>query len=383
MIASRSLNEEVGNIKMFPLQNFPTDQYLLCNGNTYPESLYPRLFNRLFNSISSLPVYGPVTYTITNTVTDISSADGFVSELAYSTWSEALAGTGANSASENYYIVMDYHNNYQITRGFMYFDLSGALPIIQSTVTSAVLHFYVLNGTNTYGPVNGSKSFIIQQGTQGSSLQNSDFGAFTGNSFGTCSLSFGTDGYCTNSGWHTITLNSDGLKYINNTLLQTDHKALFCMRTLNDYTGITDPPPTINNQIMIYSGSESSYQPYIVLSYNVFNVPNYLGYFLRGQNGGSGNDPDWKTRILTPGSVVHDFVGTTQQDAIIDHLHSASLSAESLKVDIGSGSDYPNDPYPNTPSSLPVDDSDVPITNMSEYENRPKNIYVVYAIKAY
>jgi microcystin-dependent protein len=54
-----------------------------------------------------------------------------------------------------------------------------------------------------------------------------------------------------------------------------------------------------------------------------FRLPDLRGRFLRGNDGGAGNDPEAKSRVASAeGGHVGDNVGSKQDDALRAHLHS-------------------------------------------------------------
>lgn len=157
-----------------------------------------------------------------------------------------------------------------------------------------------------------------------------------------------------------------------------------------------------------------------------FNLPDYRGYFLRGQDGGAGVDPNAATRTNRGDGQTGDKVGTKQTDAYAQHNHSMththsidhdhpSVNTSSVehshnvtldrKTTIGSGphfgwanttgaglgqTSYPSEPHshshsvnlPNyTGTSGPSSASNT--GNSGGSETRPKNIYVKWIIKAY
>lgn len=57
-----------------------------------------------------------------------------------------------------------------------------------------------------------------------------------------------------------------------------------------------------------------------------FNIPDYRGYFLRGQDEGAGNDPDRTSRTNRGDGTTGDNVGTKQTSQFSSHVHSNSLS---------------------------------------------------------
>lgn len=115
-----------------------------------------------------------------------------------------------------------------------------------------------------------------------------------------------------------------------------------------------------------------------------FNLPDYRGYFLRGVDGGSGNDPDLSLRTVpTGGTGSNAQVGSIQGDAMLVHQHDYQQAQTSAKAQAGA-LDVFMPPSVKTPTSAPVNASDQALdthTGISEHETRPKNIYVHYLIK--
>ncbi|QDQ79694.1 phage tail protein [Paraburkholderia megapolitana] len=61
-----------------------------------------------------------------------------------------------------------------------------------------------------------------------------------------------------------------------------------------------------------------------------FNVPDLRGRFVRGVDGGAGNDPDAATRVANPaGGASGDHVGSYQADAFQGHEHFYTSTMES------------------------------------------------------
>ena len=105
---------------------------------------------------------------------------------------------------------------------------------------------------------------------------------------------------------------------------------------------------------------------------NVFRVPDYRGYFLRGQDFGAGGvDPDKDTRTDRGDGTTGDAVGTKQGDALKRHLH---YYAQDTEVAGGGGAwvAYYHGADKTTPTTS---------YGESDYETRPKNIYVRWIIK--
>lgn len=102
-----------------------------------------------------------------------------------------------------------------------------------------------------------------------------------------------------------------------------------------------------------------------------FNVPDLRGYFLRGVDGGSGNDPDTLSRTaMNTGGNTADNVGSVQGYQVQSHLHNTQLfqggatinayGAAGTSIAVGSGA-----------NTGPTGGS----------ETRPLNAYCYYIIK--
>jgi microcystin-dependent protein len=100
-----------------------------------------------------------------------------------------------------------------------------------------------------------------------------------------------------------------------------------------------------------------------------FNVPDLRGRFLRGRDGGAGNDPDSVSRAaLKLGGNTGDSIGSVQNDDFESHSHETSYSEEGT---LAAGS-FHSAPWVNgTHFTL----------NTGGSETRPKNVYVNYIIK--
>lgn len=113
-----------------------------------------------------------------------------------------------------------------------------------------------------------------------------------------------------------------------------------------------------------------------------FNIPDYRGYFLRGQAQSSANDPGRASRTaMATGGATGDNVGSVQADAFQGHAHSGrgynnSFAAGSLYQTVVYSSGTPG----ITVTGGPVSDgsSGTPRTST---ETRPLNAYVRFIIK--
>lgn len=102
-----------------------------------------------------------------------------------------------------------------------------------------------------------------------------------------------------------------------------------------------------------------------------FNVPDLRGRFIRGVDGGSGNDPDASSRTATnPGGNVGNNVGSLQSDAFQTHTHGVPFNISAGASNVGGGQP-PND----------TGQTGAPSSGSFSSETRPKNVYVNYIIK--
>jgi microcystin-dependent protein len=114
-----------------------------------------------------------------------------------------------------------------------------------------------------------------------------------------------------------------------------------------------------------------------------FNLPNYQGYFLRGQNNASGIDPDATSRTDRGDGTTGDAVGTKQTSQFGSHRHSPDLGGAPNSA---FGAFFNNGSY-----AYPVAGgnygtwANTTVTNFTDYqggnETRPVNINVLYCIK--
>ncbi len=131
-----------------------------------------------------------------------------------------------------------------------------------------------------------------------------------------------------------------------------------------------------------------------------FNLPDLRGRFLRGVDGGSGNDPDAGFRTASnSGGNTNDKVGTLQDDAFVKHNHDATCEkagahTHNFKVynanldhDGGATEGSPRDDgdgaYYDNGLVLPAGEHDhvINIHDRGGNETRPKNAAVYYIIK--
>lgn len=113
-----------------------------------------------------------------------------------------------------------------------------------------------------------------------------------------------------------------------------------------------------------------------------FNLPDLRGQFLRGVDprpASESNDPDSDTRVLANGTKG-PRVGSAQDSALQSHLHQykPELSATAPSGAGEGGSAGVNSAL----SSAPLDDQGNPLTNLSQGETRPRNVYVYFIIKS-
>lgn len=118
---------------------------------------------------------------------------------------------------------------------------------------------------------------------------------------------------------------------------------------------------------------------------NSFNIPDYRGYFLRGVDDGSGNDPDIAVRTVPAGGTgTAAQAGSIQNYALLEHAHDYQ-SAAAMGTPTGSGNAAATNPVPQPASTTntlsPDGNAFSPASLVSQSETRPKNIYVNYLIK--
>jgi rhizosphere induced protein len=114
---------------------------------------------------------------------------------------------------------------------------------------------------------------------------------------------------------------------------------------------------------------------------NSFNLPDLRGMFLRGV---SNTDAALEQRVAAPNGIANG-VGSTQASAMQQHVHNYNSPAQPAPIVTGSNApqqvvasvnqnDQTGSPaQSNTPLSVNV--------NVSNYENRPDNVFVYYLIK--
>lgn len=103
-----------------------------------------------------------------------------------------------------------------------------------------------------------------------------------------------------------------------------------------------------------------------------FCIPDYRGLFLRGNDAGSGMDPDAASRVGPTGTGTVNGVGSYQCDAMQTHTHTykaVTLAAVSQSGNAaGQASGDLETTVPNKPARLTS-------------ETRPKNLSINYIIK--
>ncbi len=115
-----------------------------------------------------------------------------------------------------------------------------------------------------------------------------------------------------------------------------------------------------------------------------FCLPDYRGYFFRGVDGGTGNDPDASNRKPQPSGVMApDKVGSIQEDALQKHDHMYQKNTAPLPVQGGAAEAPLIATQPVLTENGPTNSLSPPGTvKVSDSETRPKNVYVNYLIKS-
>lgn len=131
-----------------------------------------------------------------------------------------------------------------------------------------------------------------------------------------------------------------------------------------------------------------------------FNLPNYLGRFLRGLANGSTNDPDRASRTaMATGGATGDNVGSVQGHAFQTHTHTQDSHTHTLNMRFGSSisnastwvAGSTNNSFQNvTATSSSANATTATNQNAaasgataqaSTSETRPVNAYVLYCVK--
>jgi microcystin-dependent protein len=114
---------------------------------------------------------------------------------------------------------------------------------------------------------------------------------------------------------------------------------------------------------------------------NQFLIPDYRGFFLRGNGTGTKNDPDISTRSVPPGGQGQGSgVGSTQSFALQTHAHDYD-SAPAPATSSSSGTAAGASTSTSTPTTGPVTEPGQSAVQVSLYETRPINVYVNHIIK--
>jgi len=111
-----------------------------------------------------------------------------------------------------------------------------------------------------------------------------------------------------------------------------------------------------------------------------FNLPDYRGRFLRGVDGTAGLDPDRASRsAMRSGGNTGNAVGSVQGDQLSAHSHTVGVGGgDSTTMVAGGGgrlAGFLADGYNNSSAVKST-------AAMGGSENRPKNAYVNFIIKA-
>jgi microcystin-dependent protein len=123
-----------------------------------------------------------------------------------------------------------------------------------------------------------------------------------------------------------------------------------------------------------------------------FNLPDYRGYFLRGQDGGAGTDPDAASRTDRGDGTTGDNVGTKQERATESHTHTGTTASNGAHTHTytqpqgGTGGDGGAAVVETSGSASTSSDGAHTHTFTSDAtggnETRPKNIYVKWIVLA-
>lgn len=116
-----------------------------------------------------------------------------------------------------------------------------------------------------------------------------------------------------------------------------------------------------------------------------FNVPDLRGRFVRGVDGGAGNDPGAATRVASaPGGATGDNAGSLQADAFQGHEHLYTSTVESPNTAQPGGPPVLMQLPQQTTTSLVADPDDQGINDgapRTSTETRPVNLALNYLIR--
>ena len=114
-----------------------------------------------------------------------------------------------------------------------------------------------------------------------------------------------------------------------------------------------------------------------------FNIPDYRGYFLRGDGTNTQNDPDIATRSAPPGGKGEsNGVGSVQSFALETHEHTySSAPAPAATSPSGTAAGAPSLTSTLTTGGPVPGSGQTNKVLVSQNETRPLNVYVNYIIK--
>lgn len=102
-----------------------------------------------------------------------------------------------------------------------------------------------------------------------------------------------------------------------------------------------------------------------------FNLPDMRGRFARGWDHGAGTDPDAASRTNRGDGTTGDAVGTKQADQIDSHDHSLTFNMNSQSAVATGGTGF-----------VAFGTADAPTSATGGNETRPKNVNLMFIIKA-
>ncbi len=111
-----------------------------------------------------------------------------------------------------------------------------------------------------------------------------------------------------------------------------------------------------------------------------FNLPDLRGRFIRGQDSGSGHDPDAASRTAGfAGGNTGDHVGSLQDDAFKSHVHDI-VAGQSI-IEGGSSCGTIRGYYTTARNYVYIQNAEYGVQASGGAETRPKNVTVNYIIK--
>ncbi|MHA1290336.1 MAG: hypothetical protein ACTSPB_23395, partial [Candidatus Thorarchaeota archaeon] len=303
----------------------------------------------------------PITIDPTTTVY-AETSDGYI-EKSNADWSACRGATDGDNVYDtvSYYAgairAYDSGSTYTITRSFFMFDTS---PIPDDvTIVNAYL--------NVYGYVNAKSSVCAMKGTQGDTLETSDFDAFTGSEYGHVSWVAGV--------YNNISFNAQGCSDINKV-----GTTYICLREYT-YDYLNTAPGDGTNGLYFADNTGTDKDPYLVIVYVTNNPPTQSSESPTNGTTGVSTSPTlvitvsdaegdtmnitWRTNASGTWQTIGTNLSISNGTYYCSNTSSMSSYATTYywSVNLTDGTSWTNATYHFTTASSPVVISDVSPSN--------------------